>query len=62
MSDQNQAKSAFLTLQDLAQIHPVSSTTRWRMIKRGEFPEPVRISPGRVAWKETDIRAWLEAR
>jgi prophage regulatory protein len=62
MSDQNQPKSAFLTLQDLAQIHPVSSTTRWRMIKRGEFPEPVRISPGRVAWKETDIRAWLEAR
>ena len=26
------------------------------------FPEPVRLSPGRVAWLREDLDAWLDAR
>ena len=51
-----------LTVQEVDRLHPVSRTTRWRMVKRGEFPAPLQISPGRVAWKESDVRAWLETR
>lgn len=50
----------FLTLNELAAYHPVSRTTRWRMIERGDFPPATRISPGRVGWKESTIRAWLQ--
>lgn len=42
--------------------HPVSRTTRWRMIKAGQFPSPVRISRGRVAWRESEVVRWLAER
>lgn len=40
----------------------LSDVTRWRLRKAGKFPEPITISPGRVAWRESDIDAWIEAR
>lgn len=40
----------------------MSKATEWRMRRRGEFPEPVRISPGRVAWYEDEIDEWISSR
>lgn len=40
----------------------LSRTTAWREQKKGAFPAPVVISPGRVAWRERDITAWKAAR
>ena len=36
--------------------------TRWRMEQRGEFPRRRKISPGRVGWLESEVRAWIETR
>lgn len=38
---------------------PLSAATIYRMVKRGEFPEPRRISPGRKGWPESQIDAWI---
>lgn len=38
----------------------ISRTTAWRLQNAGEFPRPVVISPGRVAWRERDVIAWKE--
>jgi prophage regulatory protein len=46
-------------LQDLTGL---SEPTLWRLRQRGELPEPVKLSPGRVAWPEPIIIAWLSAR
>jgi prophage regulatory protein len=46
----------------LARALGCSLPTLWRMRQRGELPEPLRLSPGRVGWREADIVAWLEAR
>jgi prophage regulatory protein len=40
----------------------LSRTTLWRLVRRGEFPPPVQISPGRIAWSETAVRAWLASK
>ena len=32
------------------------------LVARGEFPEPVQISPRAVGWRKADIRAWLASR
>ena len=48
----------YLTLAEVERLHPVSRSTRWRMIKAGKFPAAVRISPGRIAWRESDISEW----
>ena len=40
----------------------LSSTTIWRLIKRGEFPQSVPVSLRRVAWREIDIQLWAASR
>ena len=43
-------------------ITGLSRTTAWRMQRRGDFPIPVPVSPGRVGWSETELTAWKAAR
>ena len=40
----------------------ISRTTLWRWLRTGQFPTPVRLGPGRVAFRESDIREWEDAR
>jgi prophage regulatory protein len=40
----------------------LSRTTIWRMHRRGDFPQPVPVSPGRVLWDEAAVEAWIESR
>lgn len=39
----------------------LSRTTIWRRIQQGTFPAPVSLGPTRIAWREADIVAWIEA-
>jgi prophage regulatory protein len=41
---------------------PLSDPTIWRMERRGEFPRRIQVSPGRVAWRRSEIEQWLEQR
>ncbi len=52
----------FLLLAEVENIHPVSRQTRWRMVRAGSFPAPIRISAGRIGWRESDILKWVEAK
>ena len=39
---------------------PFSGPTLWRRVKAKTFPEPIRITDGRMtAWRVSDVRAWL---
>ena len=40
----------------------LSTTTIWRLRRRGEFPNPIQLSPGCVAWREADLEAWIASR
>lgn len=40
----------------------LSRTTIWRMVKRGEFPKPIRLSPGRVGWSANTVEQWLASK
>ena len=33
-----------------------------RLVARGEFPLPVKLSPRRLAWKLALVQAWLQSR
>ena len=52
----------FLSKQEVLNTSGLSHVTQWRMEKRGEFPQRRQISPGRVAWLESEILAWMESR
>jgi predicted DNA-binding transcriptional regulator AlpA len=46
----------------LASYLPFSATTLWRKIKSGEFPQPVKLSPGIIAWRSSDVFEWLSSK
>ena len=52
----------YISPRQLQDLTGLSEPTLWRLRRRGELPEPVRLSPGRVAWPEDVIRTWLESR
>ena len=68
-SNAKQANDLFNSLPDSAfirqnqlltmQLVPFSASTLWRMVNRGEFPLPVKISGQITAWRVSDIRQWL---
>lgn len=44
-------------------ITGLSATTLWRLTRRGEFPQPIRLSSGgAVGWLDSEIQAWLAER
>ncbi len=40
----------------------LSRSTIYDWMKRGEFPQPIKLGARLVAWRESDVNAWLEAR
>lgn len=55
-------RDKFLSKPEVLDMAGLSNVTQWRMEKRGEFPRRRQISPGRVAWLESEILAWMESR
>ncbi len=47
---------------EVCQLTSLSRTSIWRLEKAHDFPHRRRIGPNRVAWKLSEIRAWLESR
>lgn len=40
----------------------ITRTTIYRLMRTGQFPEPIRIGPRSVRWPASEIEAWLESR
>ena len=45
----------------LARYLPFSAATLWRKVQKGEFPSPIKLSPGITAWREKDVSDWIRA-
>lgn len=54
-----------IRLPQLQELVPVSRVTIHRWVKDGKFPAAVKLCPGQqgaMAWRESDVAAWLESR
>jgi prophage regulatory protein len=51
-----------IRLPELLQRVPLSRSTIYLMAAKGEFPAPVKIGPRAVAWPESLIDKWTEAK
>jgi predicted DNA-binding transcriptional regulator AlpA len=40
----------------------INNTTLWAMRKAGEFPPPLQLTEGVVAWPEEEVLAWIKSR
>ncbi len=52
----------FLREKQCRDITGLSRTTRWRLERAGLFPKRYRISPGAIAWLESQVQEWLQGR
>jgi prophage regulatory protein len=54
----------FLTKRQLVEEYgiPYSRCHLWRLARTGKFPAPVRLGANRIAYRESEIQAWLAAR
>ena len=48
--------------EEVLDVTDLSRATIDRREKEGHFPQRVRLSPRRVAWKTEEIRAWIASR
>lgn len=49
----------YLREEQVLEVTTLSHATLWREIKAGRFPRQVRLSPGRVGWRVSEINTWL---
>lgn len=52
-------KDRLLRWHDVNNATGLARTTIWRMEKAGNFPKRLAIGPKCVAWKESQIQAWI---
>ncbi|WP_370278582.1 helix-turn-helix transcriptional regulator [Pontibacterium sp.] len=55
-------QSQILRRRDVEKAVGLSCSTIYRMMDAGTFPKPIRLTPSRVGWKESDIQKWIEDR
>ena len=53
---------AFYSDKQLDLVTSLTRVTRWRMRRKGMFPQPVKLSEGRVGYPKNLIDQWIQER
>ncbi len=61
-NDHEGSPCRLLTRKQLLEIVPFSYPTIWGLMRRGEFPKALLIGQQKVAWREDEIREWIDSR
>lgn len=56
------AGAGMLTMAQMAELTTLHRATLYRLIATGTFPQPVRLTRTRVAWRRADVLGWIESR
>lgn len=51
-----------LRLPEVRQLVGLSRATIYRLMRRGEFPAAVKLTDHAVAWRASDVLAWISSR
>ena len=55
-------ENRLLRRREVEKLTGLSRSTIYRMLKTGQFPQPVRIGRKAVRWRLRDIIAWMDSR
>lgn len=53
---------AMLKCPSVKEATGLSKSHLYALIRRGDFPAPLKLSARAVAWRESDVMAWLDSR
>ncbi len=54
--------SRFLSIRDVQHETTLSRSTIYRMVAKGEFPQPIKIGQRRISWTSDAIQRWKNER
>jgi prophage regulatory protein len=60
MSDTTHQPLRMLTIREVTACLGVSDTTLYRLIGRGQFPKPTRVTPNCARWYLRDVEAYVQ--
>ena len=55
-------KENLIRLREVMKITGFSRSQIYKLINIGEFPKQIQISPGSVAWLESELETWMKER
>ena len=55
----NTQNSPFFTIQEVSEFLGISISTINRLVKEGDFPPKVKLSPRRMVFIKNDIEDWI---
>tara|TARA_B100000886_G_C20385590_1_gene475872 strand:- start:1175 stop:1363 length:189 start_codon:yes stop_codon:yes gene_type:complete len=58
----NKDNSPFFTIQEVSEFLGISTSTINRLVKKGDFPPKVKISPRRIVFMKKEINDWIDAK
>ena len=58
----NSENRPFLTIKEVSKLIGLSVSTINRLVKKGDFPSKVKISPRRMVFMKKDIQEWINSR
>ena len=58
----NKDNSPFFTIQEVSEFLGISTSTINRLVKKGDFPPKVKISPRRIVFMKKEIDDWIDAK
>ena len=56
----NSENRPFLTIKEVSKLIGLSVSTINRLIKKGEFPSKVKLSPRRIVFMRYEIQEWID--
>ena len=58
----NAPNRPFLTMKEVSDLLGISVSTINRLIKRGDFPLKIKLSPRRMVFMKKEIDEWIESK
>jgi len=58
----NQENRPFLTIKEVSKLIGISVSTINRLIKKGDFPPKIKLSPRRIVFMNYQVDEWIKKR
>ena len=58
----NSENRPFLSIKEVSNLLGISVSTINRLIKKGDFPSKIKLSPGRKVFMKFEIDEWIESK
>lgn len=52
-------RERLIDIREVEHTTSLSEQTINRRVASGEFPRPIKLSPKRIAWVESEVQAWI---